>query len=453
MSLFSRGRQAFLLILRYGQVFREQWGIRKSYKADFYNRQEAEFLPSALALQNHPDASGLRRTAYLLTAIVVVVLAWATWGRIDIVVSATGRVIPSGRTKTIASVDLASVRALHVVEGQRVSAGDLLVELDSSGSDAEQEKAADRVLQAQLQMARAEGLIALVRTIDHGRPATSAKLSAVPGATPAQWQAAQGHLAWQSQDFIARINRLDATVARHLAALPLVRQRARDMQVLLATHDVSLHAWMEPEYARIDLEGQLMDAQGQRSVLLAQTIREAHDALNDGRRVVASSRPDERRAAQRSQLLRLVSPVDGTVQQLTTHTVGGVVPAAQALMQIVPKDSAIEVEAMLDNRDVGFVHEGQAVAVKIDAYDYTKYGNLHGTVRHVSHDAVQDERRGLLYPVRIALTQSTIAIDGKRLPITAGMAVNLDIKTGTRRVIEFVISPLIRHQKEALRER
>ena len=453
MSFYSGARQAYSLVFRYGQVFREQWRNRKAYEANFYNRQEAAFLPSALALQNHPHANGLRRTAYLLTAIVCVVLVWATWGRIDIVVSATGRVIPSGRTKTIASVDIASVRALHVVEGQRVKAGDLLIELDSSGSDAEQEKAADRMLQAQLQMARAEGLIALVRTIDSQQPVMPVTLRFVPGASPAQWQAARQHLAWQSADFIARITRLDAAIARHLAALPLVQQRATDMLALLETHDVSHHAWMEKEHARIDLEGQLVDARSQRSVLLAQTIKEAHDALSEGRRMVASSLPDERRAALRSQLLRLVSPVEGTVQQLTTHTVGGVVPAAQALMQIVPQDSAIEVEAMLDNRDVGFVHEGQTVAVKIDAYDYTKYGNLNGTVRHVSHDAVQDERRGLLYPVRIALAERSIAIDGQRLPITAGMAVNLDIKTGTRRVIEFVLSPLRRHQKEALRER
>lgn len=453
MKAFSGLRQAWALLRRYGQVFRQQWAQRKRYQADFYQRQEAAFLPSALALQNHPDAGGLRRTAIGLMAIVGLVLVWAIWGQIDIVVSASGRVIPSDRTKTIASVDIASVRALHVLEGQRVKAGDLLIELDSSGSDAEQEKASDRIVQATLQMARAQGLIALVQSFDKSQTPATPRLALVPHATPAQQQAAQLHLTWQAEDFLAKARRLDAAVARHLAALPLVRQRAGDLLALLKTRDVPHHVWMEKEQARMDLEGQLADARGQRAVLITQTMREALDALSDGHRVVASSRPDERRAARRSQLQRLVSPVDGTVQQLTTHTVGGVVPAAQALMQIVPLDSLVEVEAMLDNRDVGFVHVGQSVAVKIDAYDYTKYGSIRGKVRHVSHDAVQDERRGLLYPVRVSLTESSMVIDGQRLPVSAGMAVNLDIKTGSRRVIEFVLSPLIRHQKEALRER
>ena len=169
---------------------------------------------------------------------------------------------------------------------------------------------------------------------------------------------------------------------------------------------------------------------------------------NEGARVLAASAQDMHRAGERSRLLRLRSPVDGTVQQLVVYTVGGVVPAAQALMQIVPQEGPVEVEAYLENRDVGFVREGQTVTVKVDAFDYTKYGTVQARVAHVSHDAVADEKRGLLYAVRIVLEQASMVVDGRELPVTAGMAVNVDIRTGTRRVIEYVLSPFSRHVRE-----
>ena len=456
MSMATRLAAYGDLLRNYKAVWSHHWAQRKTYRENFYTRQEAEFLPAALALQDRPDSAALRQTARLLMFMVLLILLWSVLGKVDIVVGAGGRVIPSARTKTIASVDVASVRALHVVEGQRVRAGDVLVELDSSSSDAEYQKAADRVVAAQLEMARARALIAAVQAPREAqqRPQLGlGKVAKVALATPEQQAAAESHLRRQVVDFQARMTRLDDAVARYVAALPLVRQRAADLAALLVTQDVSSHAWLEKEQLRIELEGQLADAENQRRVLLAQTVREAHDALHESQRVLDASVQDQVRASERSRLLRLTSPVDGTVQQLSVHTVGGVVPAAQPLMQVVPLDSPVEVEAQLENREVGFVQEGQAVVVKVDAFDYTKYGTVSGVVRHVSHDAIQDERRGLLYPVRIALTTDHLVVDGVPMPVTAGMAVNLNIKTGTRRVIEFVLSPLIRHQKEAMRER
>jgi len=148
-----------------------------------------------------------------------------------------------------------------------------------------------------------------------------------------------------------------------------------------------------------------------------------------------------------------VAPVDGTVQQLTVHTVGGVVPAAQPLMQIVPQENIVEVEAFLKNKDVGFISIAQEARVKIDAFDYTRYGTVNGSVKHVSQDAMEDEQQGLMYSANIMLDNSDIVIDGKTVPLTAGMAVNVEIKTGTRRIIAYVLSPLMRHQREALHER
>jgi len=169
--------------------------------------------------------------------------------------------------------------------------------------------------------------------------------------------------------------------------------------------------------------------------------------------VAAASGQDARRAREHGRLLRLTAPVDGTVQQLAVHTVGGVVPAAQALMQIVPREDRLEVEAFVENRDVGFVHEGQHAEVKIDTFDYTRYGTVPAIVRQVSRDATQDEKKGLIYAVRVALQRDSIMVDGKAMPLSAGMAANVEIRTGERRIIAYVLSPLMQHRREALHER
>ncbi len=435
------------LVRRYGVVFSHCWRLRHTVRTDFFNKQEAEFLPAGLALQESPGSPTLRWTGRVLMALVAFAVLWAIFGRVDIIVNAAGKVIPSARTKTIGAVDVASVRALYVTEGQAVRAGDVLIELDSSSSDAEHDKAADAVAQAKLQVARSQALIDSVETLNPPR------LGAVPGVTPAQWEAARRHLDGQYRDFRARLKRLDGEIARYGAALPLAAQRADDFKALLPGHAVSRHAWLEKEQARVDLEGQWLDAKHQRAALLAQVRKEAHDAMTDGQKIVAAGEQDKRRAGEHSRLSRLIAPVDGTVQQLAVHTVGGVVPAAQPLMQIVPREHRIEVEAFLENKDVGFVRVGQDAEVKIDAFDYTKYGTVAAKVTHVSQDAIQDDKQGLIYAARIALDKHCMDVEGKALPLSAGMSVNVEIRTGTRRVIEYVLSPLVRHQREALRER
>lgn len=447
MSLRHRTQAWGGLLRRYGSAFAYFWRLRHGMRSNFFNQQEAEFLPAGLSLQEAPDSATLKWTARLLMALVAFALLWAVFGRVDIVVNANGKIIPSARTKTIGSVDVASVRALHVAEGQEVHAGDLLVELDSSSSDAEHDKAAEALVQARLQVARSQ---AMLDALD--RP-HAPKLGTVAGVSREQLQLAQLHLDGQYQDFQARLSRIDGDIASYGAALPLATRRALDYKALSGDHTVSEHAWLEKEQARVDLEGKWLDATNQRAALIAQTRKEAHDALTEGQKIVAASTQDLRRAGEHSKLLKLTAPVDGTVQQLTLHTVGGVVPAAQPLMQIVPRENVVEVEAYLHNKDVGFVQAGQEAAVKIEAFDYTKYGTVEARVKHVSQDAITDEKQGLVYAVKIALEKNTIFVDGKHLPLSAGMSVDVEIKTGTRRVIEYVLSPLMQHQREALHER
>jgi hemolysin D len=170
----------------------------------------------------------------------------------------------------------------------------------------------------------------------------------------------------------------------------------------------------------------------------------------------------------------LRAPIDGVVQQLVLHTIGGVVTPAQALMVVVPTASHIEIEAMVRNQDIGFVHEGDEAEVKIDTFNFTKYGLLHGKVLSVSADSIQRDKppgqladktssqgarssepagQELLYAARVALNTTRMQIEDKLVDLAPGMAVTVEIKTGRRRIIEYLLSPVLRYRHESLRER
>jgi hemolysin D len=213
----------------------------------------------------------------------------------------------------------------------------------------------------------------------------------------------------------------------------------------------------------------------QRNQAEAEYKRKNLDDLAQAQQKASSLEEQLVQASEKYRLQTLPAPVDGTVQQLAVHTEGGVVTPAQALLVVVPADSHLEIEAMVSNRDIGFVHEGQETAVKIDTFNFTKYGLLHGKVQTVSQDAIaRDKPAGasgnkqqpgteddtsepkgqeLVYAARVALDQTQMQIDDKLVNLAPGMAVTVEIKTGSRRVIEYLLSPLFRYKQEALRER
>jgi hemolysin D len=437
------------LFKRYREVWGHFWEQRHELTLPELKSHEAEFLPAALSIQTHPVSPAGRLVARILMLLIVVLFVWSVLGQIDIIVNAQGKIIPGGYTKTISSVEVASVRALNVDEGQFVKAGDVLIELDTRSSDSERDKSEGDRQTAWLQAERSR---AMLRSIDTGTPPKLTHLK--PQNLDAQLlQDAQQHLQDQWRDYQAKFTRLEGEISRYNQALPLATQRAKDYAELAKTNDVSQHAWFEKEQARIDLAGQLADARHQKASLTAETRKAAQDALNDASRIAASSAQDVQKAKVHAELLKLTSPVDGTVQQLTMHTVGGVVPAAQPLMQIVPKQATVDMEAFMENKDVGFVQAGQDAQVKIDAFEYTKYGTIPAKVSHVSQDAIQDEKKGLIYSVKVVLTQPTINVDGRKVTLSPGMSGSVEIKTGTRRVIEYVLAPLLQHGRESLHER
>ena len=469
-----RGEALLDLARRYAAVFGLAWRERQALDPPKRLAHEVDFLPAALSLQDRPVSPAPRVAMGLIVAFAVLALLWAIFGEIDIVATARGKIVPNDRTKIIQPIETATVKAIRVSDGQRVKTGDVLLELDATQAEADRQRYAGDLAAARSQAARAKALLAAV---DEQR---MPRLGSVPEVSAERLAQEQRLLDGQYGEYRARLARIDADLARREAewrstrevvrkleqTAPIARQRAKDFKNLVDQNFISQHGYLEKEQLRIEQEGDLAaqrsrlqelmaalaEGHEQRRGLVAETRRLALDSLDDAEKKIGALVQELVKASSRSRLLTLTAPVDGTVQQLAVHTLGGVVTEAQALMAIVPQDEAVEVEALVENKDIGFVDVGQRAAVKVDTFPFTKYGTIEAAVTQVSNDAISDEK-GLLYPMRARLAQATIRVEEKSVLLSPGMAVTVEIKTGKRRVIEYFLSPLLQYGDESLRER
>ncbi len=463
------------LRMRYATVFQQAWRERKQTDNPPRLAHETQFLPAELALQDTPVSPAPRVLMWVLMTFMLLVAIWATFGHMDVVATASGRVVPNDRIKTIQPFETAAVKKIHVTDGQRVKRGDRLIELDATTAQADAASIGSDLDMARLQIQRAR---AMLTALDEGKLSA---LSRPDGISDERFQEAVHLLQSQYDEYVAKLSRSTAEIAKKNAELhsaqalvhqfeqtvPLVRQKAEDFKRLAAQNFVARHSYIEQEQARIEQEASLaaqrsrvkeiaaalLEAHGQHSALSAEVQRENLNSLHEGNRKSTALEQDMIKALSRAQLMTLTAPVDGTVQQLAVHTVGGVVTPAQPVMMIVPRDNLLEVEAFIENKDIGFIKPDQDADVKIETFLYTKYGTVPAKVVSVSHDAINDEKRGLVYSTRIKMAHTTIMVEGVPVNLSPGMAVMVDVKTGKRRVIDYFLDPLLKYKNESLRER
>ena len=455
----STMRQAILdLLKRYGAVFRHAWRERKGLDPRPRLPHEAQFLPAALELQETPVSPAPRIAMWLILCFALMAFLWAIFGHMDVVATAHGKIVPNDRTKVIQPIETATVTAIRVSDGQSVIAGDVLIELDATTAKADSARLGNDLTTSRLQAARARAMLAAIAS---GKPPA---LERMPDMEVGRLAQEQRLLDGQYSEYQAKLARIDADVARREAELastreivrkleqtaPIARQRAQDFKDLVEKNFISKHGYLEKEQARIEqeadlatqrsrlkeLSASLQEARSQRIALAAETRRIALDSLNEAEQKATGFSNELVKSDSRGKLMTLTAPVDGTVQQLAVHTVGGVVTPAQPLMVIVPKDNPIEVEAFVENKDIGFVNPGQAAVVKIETFPFTKYGTIDARVIQVSNDAVSDEKRGLIFPARVNLERATIQVENKTVNLSPGMAVTVEVKTSQRREIE-----------------
>jgi len=430
------------------------------------------FSSAAIALRQRPPARIARMVTVVVCIMVAVTLAYATFASVDIVVTAQGRVSASGKSKVIQPLEAGVVKAITVRDGQAVTAGEVLVELDATATLADRDRLQREAQETQADVLRLQALLS-------GKDEW-AQAPDLPAAMVANQQAV---LASRRSEQDSRIAALDADIARRSAdrdaiaasiaqlraSLPLVRQKHAMRVELATTGHVSQTGLIETRLELLNMEKEL-SVQGnrlnesaaslnaavqQRKQAQAEFRARASAELVEAMRKHDAARQELVKATQRRDLQTLHSPIDGVVQQLAVTTVGGVVTQAQPLMTVVPRDAMLEVEAQVQNRDIGHIKVGQRVINKVETFDFTRFGYIEGAVQWVGTDSINDPKLGPVYPVRIQLskTETPNVVNGQHGIVTAGMTVSSDIRTGERRMIEYFIAPMLRYKQEALRER
>ena len=371
--------------------------------------EELAFLPAALEIVETPPSPVGRKIVAVIILLFCAALVWSWWSTIDIVASAIGKLVPSGRTKIIQPFETGVVRAIRVQDGQAVRAGDVLIDLDPTVNAAERDHLRSDLLAEQLNIARLRAALASTndRVADLTPPA-----DADPILVGTQRQlllnqvtehrAKIAALARQQAQKEAEQATTAATIHKLEAMIPVVQQRV-DIRKTLMERELSskityfeiLQLLVEQQEELSVQKSHLHEAEAAadairetRGQAIAEYSRTLSDELAKSEQKANGLAQDLIKAEQKTRLQQLTAPVDGVVQQLAIHTVGGVVTPAQALLVVVPSDSRLEIEAMVSNRDIGFVHPGQEAEIKVDTFNFTRYGLLHGQVISVSTDAI-----------------------------------------------------------------
>ena len=478
-ALSLAGLQAFAgLFARYARVTKEAWAARSEQTQAERTPLERQFLPAALEIVDTPAPALPRAVLWTIVATLVLTLLWSMIGKIDLIAVAAGKIIAADKTKLIQPAETAVVKRILVADGQVVKAGQVLIELEAAATatGAETARSRDALSAARLESARYEALAK-----GSSGSGASALFIAPADASKSLVQAETRAMQSQYQEHRAKLAALDAEIVKRTAelgssrelvaklaqTLPIAQRRAEDYKNLMKQSFISQHGYLEREQARIEQERDLAfqearikelaaaveEARRRRDSMVAEFERTAIGAKTDADKRAAQLQHEVVKAHTRELQQTLVAPVDGIVQQLAVHTVGGVVTPAQTLLVISPSDYQAEIEAILENKDVGFVKIGQRAEVKVETFPFTRYGTLGGTVIFVSSDSVPDEKRGLIYQARVKLDKGTIRVDERDVTLTPGMAVSAEISTGRRRVIEFFLDPIRKTVSEGLRER
>lgn len=375
---------------------------------------------------------GVHLTLYLMAVVVVAAIVWAALSRVDEITRADARVIPDGREQVIASLEGGILRELYVREGVQVQEGQELAQIDPTRFESQQNEAQGKRLAIR-------GTIARLTAEATGRELKFPdEVSAVPAIVEGE---------------------TDAFTARKRALDEALRTNARNVELLMKELGVSEAMSAKGLMSEVEvmrLRRQVNDLQLQSRERINKFRQ---DASTDLVRVQTELAQIDEQVAGRADVLRrtvLTSPVRGLVKNIRTNTIGGVVTAGAPMMEIVPIGSRVLIEARVKPRDIGFVRVGQKAEVKLAAYDYTTYGGLQGKIEYISPDALGDPDRAsadaTYYRVMVRTDRSTLKEKGKPLPVLPGMTGSLEVRTGERSVLSFILRPMMK-SKEAFRER
>ena len=459
---------------RHFAVLKESLGLAREREKTARQLEQTDFLPAALeVLETPPNPLG-RGILWVLLSFVAIAIVWACVGHVDVVAAAEGKVIPRGRVKVIQAADIGVVRAIHVSDGTVVKAGEPLIVLDPTLTQADAAQARESLLVAQVDRARAQALVD-ASSGGSGRfvaPDGLAEASAIiqrnlVAARIAEHRTAISAMREERQQRQADLAMVSAEVSKLEQQLPLAESQLASFESLQGPGVVPRLKVDEVKERVVGMRQDLIirreESAKDHAALAAVASQVAKlesefrakslDALNEAEANYRLRAEEVKKADDKAALTTLTSPIDGIVAQLAVHTIGAVVKPADPLLVIVPRGEELMVEAMVLNKDIGFVREGQPVHVKLEAFPFTRYGIVDGVVERISQDSVENEKLGLVFPCLVKLSQFHVSVGSKQVALAPGFAATAEIRTGDRRIIEFLLSPLSRRMQEAGRER
>jgi hemolysin D len=461
---------------------------------------DREFLPAALEILETPPSPIRMALLLLICGFFAVALTWSYLSRIDIIAVAQGKLQPTGHVKVIQPLETSRVLSIKSENGTTVHAGDVLVELDPSEAAADVAEAAASLASFRAEAVRRQAAIKAAESLSTAAPpdivwpedfpaANRKREERVYSADLAQLGAQIASLIAQAEQKRAEHQRLESMIAAETELIKTLKERVEMRAQLLEMNAGSkanlLDSTGDMQTQMTTLaqqKGQLAEAEANLSVLAkeVQRVRDTFMADNAQKAGEAERQAEDfqeklLKAKTRLAHTTLTSPIDGIVQASALTTVGQIVSSGEELMRIVPDGATLEIECYLPNKDIGFVKEGQQAIVKVESFPFTRYGTIEGKVTRVARDAIPEpdadtqekdptqparhvangaqRTQNLVFPVTLQLEKNSVNVDGANMPISAGMAVTVEIRTGSRRILEYVFSPLVQIGSEAIKER
>ena len=444
------------------------WFIPPS--ADARDLEYMSEVDKALQSRGHPLAYLL---SLLVLAFFIAFLVWASWAKLDEVTRGMGQVIPSQRTQEIQNLEGGILEVMLVREGQEVNEGQLLAKLSP------------RILEANLREAQSrmrENDIAIIRLqaeIEGKEPVYSEDLKKeFPHAIGDQMSAFRARMAQYASEEDALESQIEQRNRDVEESLAKKQQIEENLHITIQRRNMVEPLVKQGIYSRMDylqIVQQIAGLNGDLNAVL-QTIEKSRSAVNEAKQrlntrqteivAVATDEMSKRRAENASlrenvaaiqdRLGRteIVSPMRGTVKRILINTVGGVLKPGETILEIVPLDDTLLVEARIKPTDIGFIKNDQKAVIKLTAYDFSIYGGLEGFVEDISADSIEDKKGEPYFQVKLRTTKSNlVSREGKELPIKPGMQASVDIITGEKTVLAYLLKPITKARQNALTER
>lgn len=450
----------------------ETWAsVRKNWAKE----QAQKFQAYALAAFETDDDLPLARH-FLLLAIVsffVIFIVWANVASLDEVTRGEGKIIPSSEVQAVQSLDPGTVEEFLVREGDEVKAGQVLVRLNATeaSSDLGANRARYLGLLASITrlQAEAEGKMSVEfpDEVMKGAPQSVTEELNAFRANQQQFQSQSDVLKQQMNQREQEVRELNTRASDTRGVIALQREQMEMIRPLVEKGSA-------PKMELLQRESTIKEKTAELNGYLS-GIPRAQSAISEARARLNGLESDMKAKAQaelstkmiemneikerlsalsaRKGRTELKSPVNGTIQDITVNTVGGVIKPGEDLIKIVPKDDQLIVEAKIKPSDRAFIYPGQKAMIKISAYDFGIYGGLEGEVLEISADTIEDEKKNSFYRVRLRTYESQLKRKNEILPISTGMVATADILTGKKTVMQYLLKPITKTLDNAMIER